>query len=619
MIGDHIRRFRGLSRRRFLRLAGATGAVVVLTPRELLNAAEQLARWSDPQTWGGSVPGPEDVAVVSKDVLLDVGARVAGVVIERGASLTFDPGRNLTLRTSGNVVVMGRLTMRPASPRKRHRLVFLDVDETQFVGEGMEVLETDVGVWVMGRGILDIAGTPKRAWTRTIAGIPAGATKIELRNDPVGWRVGDLLVLTPTISPSAPQHFMAYDYARVKSILGRTIFLNQPTRFKHPKVRVKDDVELTPEILNLTRNVGIEGTPHGRAHVFIHSSRPQRIYDAALRHLGPRQPDPEGFTQLVIGRYALHFHDCADGSKGSVVSRVVVEECGSHSFVPHESNGVTFHDCISHNTMEDAYWWDHLAQTKGTIYDGCVASLVQFDPPFRGFRLTGFFLGATDGNVARNCVAVGIQGDVGASGFAWPEDNDGVWEFEDCVAHNNAVHGIFTWQNTPKLHVISNFVGYHNGGFGILHGAYTNGYRYEKSILYANKSGPLSVAAVSIATPILTFVDLHCDAAGFAEHAVVGGSEVLQVPPQAATRFIRCTLKGHTKAAFGFACETCLPYLAEIRDCTFEGNEFWLASGIDPASYIEVRDAAHGNISLQRADLPGEYRPKWNASVNPIA
>jgi hypothetical protein len=581
-------------------------------------AAGQMARWSDPRTWGGTVPGQGDVAVISKDVLLDVDARVAGIVIRRGASLTFHPRRSITLRSTGNVVVRGRLTMRPTSRSKTHRLVFLGVDESKFVGGGMEVLAQDVGLWVMGRGRLDIAGSSKRAWTRTVGGISAGATEITLDADPVGWRVGDLLALTPTVHPSVPDHFNAYDYPRVAAVDGRRIVLDRPTRFEHPVVTVKEGVTYAPEVLNLTRNVRIEGTPQGRAHVFIHSSRSQTVKNAALRYLGPRQADAEGFTQIVLGRYPLHFHHCHNGSRGSIVGNVVIRECGSHAFVPHESHGVTFRNCISHDTFEDAYWWDHATETTDTIYDRCVASLVRTDPPFRGFTLTGFFLGATDGNTARGCVAVSVRGSVNASGFSWPEDNDGTWTFENCVAHNNFVNGIFTWQNTSKLHVVSTFVGYHNGRFGILHGAYQNGYRYEDSILYANGEGPLAVAAVSTAVRVLTFSNLYCDAGGLAQHAVVGGSEVLQVPPLAATRFTNCTFKGYTKAAFGFTCETCLPYLAEIRDCTFEANEFWLASGIDPATYVEVRDPTHGAISLQRADLPGQYRPEWNASVNAL-
>jgi hypothetical protein len=51
----------------------------------------------------------------------------------------------------------------------------------------------------------------------------------------------------------------------------------------------------------------------------------------------------------------------------------------------------------------------------------------------------------------------------------------------------------------------------------------------------------------------------------------------------------------------------------------FEGNEFWLGPDINPATGIRVHDAAHGNITLRRADQPGIFRPEWNASVSPFA
>src|SRR5262245_56622211 len=40
------------------------------------------ALWSDPDTWGGEVPGEGDVAVVDRPILLDIDAAVAGIRIE---------------------------------------------------------------------------------------------------------------------------------------------------------------------------------------------------------------------------------------------------------------------------------------------------------------------------------------------------------------------------------------------------------------------------------------------------------------------------------------------------------------------------------------------------------
>jgi hypothetical protein len=124
------------------------------------------SRWSDPKSWSNGVPGAGDVAVVSRRILLDLDTQVAGVVIDPAGELVFDPAASRTLRSTGNVVVRGRLTMRPSSVAQEHQLTFQGVNEAKFVGGGMDVMASDVGLWVVDAGVLDLEGAPRRAWTR---------------------------------------------------------------------------------------------------------------------------------------------------------------------------------------------------------------------------------------------------------------------------------------------------------------------------------------------------------------------------------------------------------------------------------------------------------------------
>jgi hypothetical protein len=589
-------------------------------------------RWSDPDTWpkGKGVPGPRDVAVIDRRVVLDQDARVAGVTVQPGGELIWEPAAGRTLESSGNVVVKGRLVMQPASPTVDHALVFRDVHERRFVGGGMDVLDTDVGLWVMEAGVLDLQGTARRAWTRVTGAVPAGATTLTLRDAPTGWRQGDELVITPTLPPTGDDSFNGYDTARVQAVDGRVVTLDRPTSFPHPGVDVRVDAGAgrlqTAEVLNLTRNVRIEGTPGHRSHIFVRSRRPQSLAHAALRHLGPRQPDAE-FTKLVLGRYALHLHMCHDGSRGSVVDGVVIRDAGSHAFVPHLSNGITFRDCVSHDTLEDAYWWDGAPDTRtpgppshDIRYQRCVASKVDYDPPFRGFTLTGFFLGRGNGNSIRDSVAVGIRGDTSAAGFTWPEGSEGVWDFQRNLAHNNRNHGIFVWQNTAKLHLITRYTAYHNQGAGISHGAYNNRYVYRDSTLYGNRAGAVLLHANSGETPPpLRFANLACDAAGQSDYLVTAVRH--NGSPGLPTQFVGCAFKGARKAAFGWTYQgedgDSTPEIVDILSCSFAGNEFWLAKGIGADSRIRVRDRAHGSILLQRADRSGTFKASWNARVQP--
>ena len=590
------------------------------------------APWSQASTWdGGRVPGPEDVAVVRRPVLLDTDARVAGVVIERGGQLLFDPRASRTLTSTGNVVVQGRLVMRPATAAVTHRLAFAGVDERRFTGGGMDPVEEDTGLWVVGSGQLDLAGTARRAWTRAAGALSAGATSITLAEPPSGWQPGDELVVTPTLPPlrgegTGQASATAYDTVTVAAVQGYTVRLASPLQADHPATRAAGRT-LTAEVLNLTRNVIVEGTPTGRAHVFIRSSRPQSLRSALLRHLGPRRPGGDA-TELVPGRYALHFHMAGDGSRGSRVEGVVVRDAGSHAFVPHTSHGITFRDCISHNTLEDAYWWDlapttrsEAAVTHDTRYERCVASLVRYDPDRQGHRLAGFTLARGDGNACTGCVAVGVQGNTDSSGFHWPEGAEGVWDFTGNVAHNNLRHGIFTWQNTGKVHVITGFTGYHNGGAGISHGAYRNPYRYERSVLHGNAYAAVALHATSEVggTVPLLLTNLTCDGAGISDYLIVAEKHIEGQAIDQPTRIVRCSFRGARKAAVALLYEgengpSSIDWL-EVRDCAFQGNEFWLADRIMAGSRIEVRGAPYGSLTLRRADQPGTFRPEWNARV----
>jgi hypothetical protein len=603
-----------VSRRRFLLLAGFSAAGVALGRFDSARAAT-LARWSDPGTWGGRVPGRKDLVKISKPVLLDVNARVAGVIIGRKGSLVFASKRSVTLRSRGNVVVKGKLTMRPADPGVIHQLQFVQVKESRFKGgHAMDPLPTDVGLWVMDTGRLDVAGSPKLAWTRVVESIPAGASAITLAEDPVGWKAGDVLAITPTQPPTTETFWRSFDVVRVTAIAGRTVQLSRATTYDHPAVTVAPGRTYGAEVLNLTRNVRIQGTRKGRAHIMIQSARPQTISHLAIRHMGPRKVRRDGTTRRVLGRYPLHFHMQGGLARGSLVNGVVVRDAGNHAFVSHTSHGITFRDCIAYSIIEDAYWWDLGEHSNDTLWERCVAADVRKADGKGNTRGAGFNMGLGLRNAALSCVSVGMRPKTQASGFKWREA--GVWRFEDCVAHNNAPYGIFAWTNdAPQVHRISRFVGYHNGRAGIFHGAYNNSYLYEDGVLYGN---PRAIVIRALSKfPGLRFERMKCDGVGMSDYLVVTVEHTSR--SKLPTVMSGCEFRGANQAAIGWlAVDPDTPEQFDIIDCSFEGNEFWFVSDINSNSYIRVQDSVHGAISLQRADKEGEYRPEWNARVTPI-
>lgn len=370
----------------------------------------------------------------------DVDHVLSGDVIEDGFTVpedevwAFDSDTDTTVETSGNVVVEGTLRMRPIDESVDHTLRFVDVDESAFQGGGMQVLESDVGLWVVGDGQLDIEGAVKEGWNRT--------------GDHPTWAASDEYVAAPF----------------EKDVRDATSWMPG------------DDVPCTEfagkdyctEIANLTRNVSIEGTPDGKAHIMVMSGQPQTIKYAELRHLAPEVDD-----DTPDGRYGLHFHHAGDGARGSLIEGVVIRNAGDHAFVPHESHGITFRDTIAYDVTNAAYWWDPGDRSDDVLYER--AMVMEADGSRdSGGGMAGFNLGLGEGNACIECVAAGVGAGRASSGFGWIDANS-KWEFSYAVAHNN-VQGVYHWRNEPSAeedaHHHTNFLAYHNTHFGVEQGAY---------------------------------------------------------------------------------------------------------------------------------------------------
>ncbi|MFV0526919.1 MAG: hypothetical protein ACK5RL_20750 [Acidimicrobiales bacterium] len=535
----------------------------------------------------------------------DAPALTGGFTVPAGEVWEFDPNQSVELAVSGNVVVEGVLRARPASPDLSHVLRFTGVDETRFVGDGMEVLDTDVGIWVVGAGQLDIQGHQRTGWVRLVGGVAAGDTELTLDRAPVNWMVGDTIVVAPTTTPDTAGFASAFSEAVITAVDGATVTLDQPLTTDHPMV----DDTWTAEVMNLTRNVRFEGTEtgsaqpstDGRAHLFIRSERPQNLRHLQIRWFGPRRPFEE-YTDGVPGRYSMHFHHNGDGSRGTLVEGVVVRDSGNSAFVPHASNGITMRDNIAYNGFENAFWWDppggqfnpveprneDLSQdTADLIWDHNIVAGLYDDPDFQGYRLAGFTMATGRNLTITDSVAVGVGGNESSSGFNWPEPNShhpfNSWTFTGNAAHNNRVDGIFTWQNDNNVHVIDGFVGYRNGKAGIEHGAYRNGYEYLNLELSGNGEAAVLQHSAAGGDPY------RADGYSLAfENLASDGPLVLvkqNLPSNRPVLYHNCRFTGVEVDN----AESAGPPLYDLVDCDLPPDRFTLET-VTPGTLIRVQD-----------------------------
>ena len=230
---------------------------------------------------------PAGKVTITEDVILDVNATVDSVEITGAGALIFSPGASRTLTSRGNVVVRGVLRMRPTSAAVVHLLKFDGFDENLMVGGGMQILASDVGLWVTDAGLLETNGTAKNPWARLTADPAAGATTITV-DDATGWLVGDEISIAPSELPTVSNHWNHYDDRTITAISGNTITVNSALSWPHPSQMV-NGVRRRSIVMNLNRNVKIHGTPTNRAHV-MHLGHVQKVHSPSyveLRYLGP--------------------------------------------------------------------------------------------------------------------------------------------------------------------------------------------------------------------------------------------------------------------------------------------------------------------------------------------
>lgn len=488
-----------LSRRDILRYGGAAAAGVlpmknILFGSDLLGAAVMPAT----TTFTGVVSLP------------------AGFTVPAGQVWEFNPAVTTTVTVQANVIVQGTLRMRPANAGVVHALKFTGVNEAGFVGGHTVVpLASDVGLWVTGAGVLDAQGTARAGWNRT-------------GNDPT-WLTSDELVVAPNVNGDTTG-FRSF-------VKGSAV----------PVTTGPDGVVYPTEVANLTRNVRIEGTATGRAHImFLACTQPQTVKHVAVRWMCPTQPTGETYLsggvrvpidKNVVGRYALHFHMCGDGTRPTIIEGVVCRDLGGTAFVPHLSNGITFRDCIAYDLRDAGFWWDPDTLTHAVTFERCAAMLIRAIPSFRGNSNIGFNLSEGTGMVVRDCVAVGVQGNkTGSGGFHWPataNHGENVWLSEDNISHNNRGPGISVWQNDGNPHLVQRFVSYHSG-VGLAHGAYVNTYTYRDLTMFGNTSELDQHAIGGILFERLKF---------YGDIAIVSHGKASLVP----TRYVNCLVTGVIK------------------------------------------------------------------------
>jgi hypothetical protein len=430
--------------------------------------------WSDPATWGGTLPAADTAVVIpaGKTVLLDISPPPLRSLQIDGALVFANQDLDLTV---GWIMLHGAGRLRigdPAAPfANRAAITLTAADPTEDVmGMGTR------GILLMG-GALELYGAaPEVPWTQLAAHAEADATSLTLR-EAVDWQPGDRIVVAPTdYYGVAPTEQLA-----VSSANGANVELQTPlSAFRWGLLQYVDEtgVTLTPtesvtdlildqraEVGNLSRNIVIQGADDApwRENGFGGQIMAMRGSTLQLDGVELRRMGQAG----RVGRYPIHWHmfsystageELGDAT-GNFVANSAIWDSANRCITIHGTNGVTVRSNICYNIAGHAIFLEDGVERRNLLEDNLVLHVRRPAEPLIGsdegeFRRgpSGFWLTNPD-NIVRGNVAADAQG----NGFwlAFPErplglssavpirpQNTAFGEFSRNVAHSNQDPGI---------------------------------------------------------------------------------------------------------------------------------------------------------------------------------
>jgi hypothetical protein len=480
--------------------------------------------WSDPATWGGSVPDASSSVVVpaGKRVVLDANTTVKNLTVL--GTLEF-ARKDLTLQTDF-IAVKGALKIGDAlNPFKQRATITLTGSSTENI---MEMGSR--GILVMG-GQLELHGaTPAKAWTKLGDHAAAGASALQLLEAP-GWNAGDQVVVAPTdfyndgtfmktsvteartvkgvngSSLTLETGLTAARWGKLQYVTDNGMSLTPQSGFQTPAPNTPTTLDERAEVGNLTRNIVIQGADDdawktagfGAQVMVMDRASSVTIAGVELRRVGQAGR---------FGRYPVHFHNLSYDGSGKELGDVnyslrdsSIAQSSQRCVVIHGSNGVTVKNNICFDIKGHAIFLEDAVERRNIIENNLVLKVRDPAKPLLKHETTssGFWIVNPD-NVLRGNIAADIEGH--GYWLAFPSKtlgananvplrpaNMGFGVFEDNVAHSVGENGVHL-DDVPKDSAVGELEGskYAPTKDGSAYN-YQNGVRFKLSRVTVYKNG----------------------------------------------------------------------------------------------------------------------------------
>jgi hypothetical protein len=430
--------------------------------------AANSGNWSSPSTWtGNSLPSNDDRILIPSGITVTVDGMIPqefkSVRIANGGKLEFATNVNTELRTEylfngmTGTLEIGTSSNKIATGVKAS-LVFAERGGTT---NSEDPSRFAPGAVLMGTTTMH--GADKTSWLALQVHPSAGATQFVLKSAPVGWEIGDQLVVAGTdpitnASISSTSEFERDEVVTITSVSGNTVTFTPALVRDHKAPAEASDLDV--HVANLSRNIVIssENTsvtslsgdfrkPRGHM-MFMHTLNVDVRYVEA-NNLGRTDKniilDDWDFEDLdraqntgqavpnggrnPRGRYSFHFH--RGGLDTSVfpakpitplptpahVEGCVVNNDPGWAYVNHSSR-VNFIKNVSYNVVGGAYNTEAGNETGSFIENIAIRTVNPQNPVMSAPRPRGSYI---DGDATLSLADLRE----GRQDFAW--QGDGFW------------------------------------------------------------------------------------------------------------------------------------------------------------------------------------------------
>jgi len=303
------------------------------------------------------------------------------LVVEEGETVTLDPHQRFDA-----VENAGLLTAPPGQQTVLETIHLLNLPTGRFelgtaeapITGRAEVIFLEAPLdlardpWQWGNGLLNLGyqsrvGQGKTPFVMSVGDIEAGATTLTLSPAPIGWHVGDELLIPDTRQQNQkfkdPIRIRRESTVTIAAISGNVVTLSKPLDFEHECIRRPDgSISDFPRVANLTHNVVIRSeNPAGT-----------RAHTANVGHVASWDVQYNQFvgvgrttflslnnTQTVngvivpgtnqIGKYADHDHHCGsrpDLTRQSIGNSYQGTGGSKWAKVVHGTHDVFVQDCV---------------------------------------------------------------------------------------------------------------------------------------------------------------------------------------------------------------------------------------------------------------------------------